>query len=119
MAQTTSKTINGVEFTFINSYRSNRSGFVHETELYRDYKLISWNKVQYYNRTWENYTYQTVMKGCVKQLMENAKDNFVTDWKAEHGIKRLTAQKKELMEKDFMENPPADYTELKELYASL
>lgn len=119
MASITKKSINGVEYMFINSGRSNRSGFVHETELFRNDRLINRNKVQYYNRTWECYIFQSVMKGCVYQLINEAKENFVTAWKNANGIKRLTARKKEQMEKDLLENPPADYTELKELYNSL
>lgn len=119
MANITKKSINGVEFTFINHSRGNRSGFVHETELFCNNYLIGTNKAQYYNRTWECYTYQSVMKGCVAKMLENLKESFVTAWKNANEVKRLTARKKEQMEKDFAENPPADYTELKALYNSL
>jgi len=113
------KIINGNEYIFINVFRGNRSGFVHESELMRNNWIIGKNKVQYYNRTWERYTYQTVMKGLVSMLMESVMEDFKTEWKESHGIKRLTKQKKETMMEDFQNNMPEEYAELKELYSML
>lgn len=113
------KTINGREYLFINNSRGNRSGFVHETELMRDNWIIGKNKVQYYNRTWEVYTYQTVMKGLVSSLMESEKEEYKTEWKNKHGVKRLTEAKRKVMEEEFKKNPPELYTELSELYRQL
>lgn len=113
------KIINGNEYIFYNSFRGNRSGFVHETELYKNNYNIGWNKCQYYNRTWECYTYQSVMKGLVSGLMESAMEEFKNAWKESHGIKRLTKEKKESMMKDFKNNPPMEYSELEELYKML
>lgn len=119
MENTKMFTINGNEYIFVNMFRGNRSGFVHETELMKGNWIIGTNKVQYYNRTWECYTYQTVMKGCVSKLMESAKEEFVTAWKTAHNVKRLTEAKRTAMEEDFKNNMPEDYAELKELYAML
>lgn len=113
------KTIKGNEYMFVNSFRGNRSGFVHETELFKNDRLIGENKVQYYNRTWECYTYQSVMIGCVRMLMEENFEDFKTAWKNDHGIKRLTEVKRKAMMEDFENNPPIDYAELKELYNML
>ena len=113
------KTINGTEYLFINNSRGNRSGFVHESELYRNNRLIGKNKVQYYNRTWEVYTYQTVMKGLVSGLMEDYKEDYKSTWKDEHGIKRLTEAKRKAMMEDFEKNPPELYAELFEVYSKL
>ena len=113
------KTINGNDYIFYNSFRGNRSGFVHETELYKNNYNIGWNKVQYYNRTWEVYTYQSVMKGLVSYLLEDCRKAYKTAWKNEHGIKRLTEEKRKAMQEDLEKNPPANYAELMELYAML
>ena len=111
--------INGNEYLFINTFRGNRSGFVHETELMLNNWILGRNKVQYYNRTWEVYTYQTVMKGCVSQLMEELMEEFKNNWKSTHGIKRLTEAKRKAMMEDFENNTPVEYAELKELYSML
>lgn len=113
------KVINGNEYTFINTFRGNRSGFVHESELLKNNWTIGKNKIQYYNRTWESYTYQTVMKGLVRGLMENCMEDFISAWKNDHEIKRLTKQKKEAMMEDFQNNKPMEYAELEELYNML
>lgn len=113
------KIINGNEYEFFNNSRGNYSGFVHETNLFKNGIFLADNKIQYYNRTWEVYTYQSVMKGLVYNLMENLKEKYKNDYKAEHGIKRLTAQKKEQMLENFENDTPVEYAELKELYDSL
>lgn len=113
------KTIKGNEYMFVNSFRGNRSGFVHETELFKNDRLIGRNKIQYYNRTWECYTYQSVMKGCVSRPMEELFEEFKTTWKNDHNVKRLTEAKRKAMMEDFENNPPINYAELKELYDML
>lgn len=120
MSSIVKKEINGHEYMFVNTSRGNRSGFVHETELFKDgiYR-IGTNKCQYYNRTWECYTYQSVMKGLVYDLMREVKEAWEHNWKNEHEVKRLTATKKELMEKEFVENTPEKYVEFKQLYETL
>lgn len=113
------KTVNGNEYMFINHFRGNRSGFVHETELFKNDRLIGSNKVQYYNRTWECYAFQTVMKGCVRELMEEIENIYEMRYRTEHGIKRLTKEKRKVMEEEFYKNQPANYAELVELYDML
>lgn len=113
----TRKTINGAEYEFINDCYGNRSGFVHESNLKKDGRFIGHNKCQYYNRTWEVYTYQTVMKGLVYNLMEELKESFKESWKESHGVKRLVESKRKLMMEDLEKMP--SYMDLKELYSSL
>lgn len=113
------KEINGNEYTFINSFRGNRSGFVHETQLFKNNNPIGDAKVQYYNRTWESYEYQSVMKRCVYELMELAEQKFFNAWKNERNIKRLTQAKRDEMWEDLRKNPPENYTELVWLYEML
>ena len=113
------KTINGNEYEFVNSFRDNRSGFVHETKLFCNGYYKGENKIQYYNRTWENYTYQSVMKGLVYSLIENCEKAFDTAYRAEHNIQRMTKAKRETMVKDFQNNQPKNYIELVNLYSEL
>ena len=119
MSNTKMFTINGNEYMFVNVFRENRSGFVHETELLKNNWIYGRNKIQYYNRTWEVYTYQSVMMGCVRQLMEEFIEEFTANWKNKHGIKRLTEAKRKAMMEEFKNNTPVEYAELKELYSML
>ena len=111
------KEVNGKVYEFINSSRGNRSGFVHETQLFKDGRLLGKNKVQYYNRTWECYRYQSVMRGVIYKLLESYKEDFKTIWKNRHNVKRLTETKKQAMMEDLESN--LSYAELKELYSLL
>lgn len=115
----TKKVINNNEYEFVNSSRGNRSGFVHETELYCNDRLIGEYKQQYYNRTWESYTYQTVMKAVTRILLDDAFETFKTMYKRQHNIKRLTKTKEAEMMQNFAENKPALYADLQELYMAL
>lgn len=111
--------INGKEYMFVNSFRGNRSGFVHETELFCNGFLIGRNKIQYYNRTWERYAYQSVMMGLVRELMEEIKKDYEDFWKCGYGVKRMTEAKRKEMEASFKANTPKNYVELQELYSRL
>lgn len=113
------KNINGNEYIFYNSFRGNRSGFVHESELIRNMEVIGRNKVQYYNRTWERYTYQTVMKGLVRNIMDRTLEEYKIAWKNAYNVKRMTKQKHEAMMEDFRANTTEAYAELEELYNML
>lgn len=115
----TKKVINGNEYMFVNSSRGNRSGFVHETELYQNDRLISEYKIQYYNRTWESYQYQSVMRGAVNILIGEMQESYKENWKNVHGFKKLTEARKKALHEDFINNPPENYAELEELYKTL
>ena len=119
MSEIVKKVVNGNEYMFVNSFRGNRSGFVHETELFRNDFLIGRNKIQYYNRTWECYRYQSVMIGCVRELLEDCRKAFERAWKSDHEIKRMTEAKRREMNEDFEGDMPKNYAELYELYSRL
>lgn len=62
--------IDGKEIVFLNNWRGTASGFMHETELYINGWQASDARCFYINRTWERYTYQTVMLEAVQKLIE-------------------------------------------------
>ena len=62
--------IEGKEIIFINTWRGTGSGFVHETELYIDGWQATEARCYYINRTWERYSYQSVMLEAVHKLQE-------------------------------------------------
>jgi len=87
-------TVDGQEFTFVNSFRSNRSGFVHETDLFMGERHIAHNKSQYYNRTWESYTYQSSMRQCVYVGAGEHKQFLIEEYKRKTGVKKMNEQQK-------------------------
>ena len=62
--------IDGKEIVFLNSWRGTGSGFMHETELYINDWKASAARCSYINRTWERYSYQSVMLEAVHKLQE-------------------------------------------------
>lgn len=110
-------TVNGNEYEFINESRNTRHGFAHDTKLFRGYSNIAKNSCHYLNRTWECYRYQTVMKGCISNLIDSRYTDFIANYKTENNIKRLTAEKRAEANRDF--EALAEIKELREVYKQL
>ena len=108
------KKIGNAEFTFWLNSRNNRSGFVHECELYMENECLAKEKMQYYNRTWECYRFQSVMLGAVQNAIDYAKQKMIDNAKAEHGWQKLTAERRKIMEQEFEQN--GGLKTLEELY---
>lgn len=104
-------------YEFVNENGGNRVGFYHKSTLLKNGYEIAVAKVQYYNRTWECYTYQTSMKKCISNLLEEKKERFINNYKYNNNIKRLTQSRKEQVLKDFEELEGVK--ELNEIYATL
>ena len=81
--------INNHEYLFVNQFIDKRDGFNHATTLLRDGRELGTASVHYINRTWERYTYQTVMRSCVNQLFTSLSNETIQDYKDMHNKKRL------------------------------
>lgn len=56
-------------FSFVNEYKSKRSGFNHISTLLDNGIEIQSAKCCYENRTWERFPYDTVNKKCVRLVI--------------------------------------------------
>lgn len=67
------------KFDFKCNSRSNRSWFVHEGELYFNWEFYPevTEKIQYYNRTRERFTYESLLKNLVYDFLNNKDRNFI------------------------------------------
>jgi hypothetical protein len=110
-------TANGNEYEFINNSRSTRNGFAHDTTLFKNGCKIGTASCHYLNRTWEWYRYQTVMQRCIKNIEENRYNRFIDNYKVENNIKRMTAEKRMVADKEFYSRE--DIVELLEVYEQL
>lgn len=86
---------NGHVYEFINQTWETYRAWGHDTTLFVDGIEKSHAHIRYYNRTWECYRYQTTMKSCVYSLLDRIENNFISDYKSDNNIKRLTKQKKQ------------------------
>lgn len=86
--------VQGKEVEFVNAWRGTRSGFKHETTMFVDGVRVGEDVCHYINRTWERYTYQTVMRSAVYRLLENREAWLKNRFMEEKGYKKLTPQRK-------------------------
>lgn len=89
---------------FINNTWETSYAWGHETTLFVDDFEINYSKCRYYNRTWERYAYQSVMKSCVYNHLANLKHYFINDYKSKNNIKRLCGKKLEDCNEKLHEN---------------
>lgn len=106
--------INGKSFTILCDYWGTRNSWGHEAALYVDSKKIKSYKIRYYNRTWERYTFQSVINACIYSALKELKEELKVIYKKEKGFKLLTEARKA----DFKEylSLNADYKDLQALY---
>ena len=86
--------VNGKEYMFVNSYRNTRNGFAHDTTLFINGVVNTKNTCHYINRTWECYTYQTVMMGAVRELINDRRTRLERKYKEDNGFSRLTDKRR-------------------------
>lgn len=96
--------IDGREVEFVNQFRGTRNGFAHDTAMFVDGHKVTEATCHYINRTWEAYTYQSVMLNAVynriEELKQYAKDRFMEA----RGYKKLTADRKAKFEEECKQN---------------
>ena len=69
------------KFEFECFWKSNRSGFVHEWDLYYNgsfYPDQSY-KIQYYNRTWERFEYESLIKNLFIDFLYKQDRKFIEE----------------------------------------
>jgi len=88
--------INGHEYLIHSRTVNSRTGFAHVSTLIRiGGGELETKRVNYYNRTWESYQYQTSMRLVVEAAMKRELGSLIDHYKRESGLRRLSAAKKE------------------------
>ena len=90
--------IDGKEIMFMNNYRGTGSGFMHETELYINGWQAAAARCHYINRTWERYTYQSVMLEAVHKLQQRETEREKHIFRQQRGIKNIMGRHKSALE---------------------
>jgi hypothetical protein len=97
------KTINNNNWQLINESWETRNSWGHKTTILRnDFEFLS-HKIKYYNRTWENYRYQTCMRGAIEELREQQLSRYIDDYKYNNNISRFRKGEKEEVLEAFKE----------------
>lgn len=97
-------------YEFVCEYWETSYAWGHKVTMFKNDCELQTNKVRYYNRTWECWTYQTAITGAIYDEIEKRKKRLIDDYKYNNGIKRL---KQEI--KDSIVNADESIKELREL----
>ena len=84
------------EFKIVACSYETPSSWGHKAELIRNnnYTLNTY-KITYYNRTWEKYEYQSVIKSVLKDYVDYLIKDYINDYKTQNNITRLKSQQRE------------------------
>lgn len=94
------------EWDFVNNYWETSNAWGHECHLLKNGSEMAKARARYYNRTWEKYTYQSVMLEAVYNARKDHLDHYIEAYKANNDIKRFkTGQKKQIEEQFDKEYP--------------
>lgn len=77
--------------------KSNYYGFKHLATLNVGYWEELKTSIQYYNRTWERFDYETILYKIINLKLEQIEEQAKRNYKQNNNIKRLTKDK----QKDF------------------
>ena len=98
------KTIKIKDFTFICFFKNTRSGFKHEAQMLINETFVSEATQHWVNRTWESFTYQSVIRNCVQNYIAQIEYGIETDYKKENNIIRKTKKHSEKLNELFNQN---------------
>lgn len=71
------------------SYETRHSWGHKATLIHNGTHELNQYKITYYNRTWECYQYQSVIKSVISDYLDYLLNEYVDDYKADNNIKRL------------------------------
>lgn len=95
------KKINKIEYQFNCRTFDNRYSWGHKVQFIVNNRIVTENKIVYYNRTWESFKYQTAINGAINLYYNDLFNKFIADYKENNNITRLKKEIKEQLQKDF------------------
>ena len=97
MGQIWRKQIEGREFTLVARSWSNSRAWGHECQLYLNGSEEESYRIRYYNRTWECYCYQSVIKSCLDKYIGKLEAWWEARFREEFNVKRMTKHLRETL----------------------
>ena len=82
-------------FNIVGDTFSNAQSWGHTAVVFREDKEISKSKIRYFNRTWERYTYQSVILDALYDAIKRRENYLIINYKDITGASRITKRKKE------------------------
>ena len=107
------KTIKIKNFTFVCNSKSTRSAFKHEAQMLINETFVSEATQYWVNRTWESFTYRTVIRNCVQNYIAQIEYGIETNYRNENNVIRKTKKHSEKLNELFNQN--AEIKEAKDI----
>lgn len=90
-------------FCFDAVIRCYNYGFSHEVTVYYSFPVFNKAghneyKTTYYNRTWENYRFQSCITGCMNNIIYEIKEEIKNGIKEANGWKKLTKSRRKAVD---------------------
>ena len=82
-------------FKIVGDTFSNSQSWGHTAVVFKDNYELSKSKIRYYNRTWERYTYQSVILDALYDAIKSRQSRLIADYKDKTGVTRMSKRKKE------------------------
>ena len=98
------RTIKIKNITFICFTKNTRSGFKHEAQMLINETFVSEAVQHWVNRTWESFTYQSVMRNCVQNHIAQIEYGIETNYRNENNVIRKTKKHSEKLNELFNQN---------------
>lgn len=94
------------EFKIVAHSYETRNSWGHKAELLINNKqTLNTYKIRYYNRTWECYRYQSVIKSVLDDYMTQIINEYINDYKDTNNIKRLNNNLKQQLTDQAKQTP--------------
>lgn len=88
------------ELSIVATTYENSRNWGHKAELLiNNNHTLNTYKIRYYNRTWETYKYQSVIKSVLNDYMTQLINDFINDYKTQNNITRLNHNLKDELTK--------------------
>lgn len=83
------------KYTFVCETWETSRAWGHSVTMFKNDIQVSENRVTYYNRTWEMWTYQSAISGAIYNLIDTLSAKAIDEYKRNNNIKRLKTEVKE------------------------
>src|SRR5574344_937984 len=81
---------NGENYIARCNYRNTRNGFAYDCEVMTEhYDSVATATCHYLNRTWECFTFESVLHSAIRNLRAAMEERAIEDWKEQNGKRRV------------------------------
>lgn len=89
------------KYTIVAEYYETYNSWGHIARVFKNNVEVGYQKIRYYNRTWETYQFQSAINSALNVAIDNAIERAITIFKYENEIERFKKGQKEQVLKEF------------------